>query len=561
MLILLLLFCAHLAHASEYIAHFSSHIQIKENSELLVREDITVYVTGETIKHGIRRDFPTRYRSSRKSVETVPFWVHEVLFDGKPVAYTKQSHDNGVRIIIGSRDVLVEPGLHTYTIEYVTEKQIGFFNDHDELYWNVTGNGWELPIKKATAIVALPREIAHSEWRHAAYTGYQGENNHDYTVWLQSPSEIAFTSTKPLLRKQGLTIAVGFPKGIVQDLFFSPSNYRLIMALLPYVKVYAIGFLLILIGCLVASFRRRRMFARGVQEEAKNIDMFSYRPGFLRYVARLGSLDSKACVSEIMRAKSLGLLAIDYTPGTWYGGTYHLKRKHVPSKRIDENTDAFVRSIAIHKEPTPLAKAGAERIKKSMDLLRGHYGKEASGLFDFDKPLIIYVFCVVLAVHCTWWYLYQMHVAAVLYLAVFGCWVPLYCCRHWFLCYTPAGERIMHHIAAVKRLLFAMRMSGQKSAEEATRLYEDYLPYAVALDVEKQWSRNVVKNFGSAEQCCTKTHKHSGFCRCGRAPRLHIASSMRSSIASSLYAPGSRSGLGGRGRSGGGGGGGGGGGW
>ena len=31
--------------------------------------------------------------------------------------------------------------------------------DHDELYWNVTGNAWKFPIDVATATVLLPPNV------------------------------------------------------------------------------------------------------------------------------------------------------------------------------------------------------------------------------------------------------------------------------------------------------------------------------------------------------------------------------------------------------------------
>ena len=52
-------------------------------------------------------------------------------------------------IYVGAKNIMLPPGDHTYTLTYATRRQLGFFDDHDELYWNVTGNGWTFPIRQA----------------------------------------------------------------------------------------------------------------------------------------------------------------------------------------------------------------------------------------------------------------------------------------------------------------------------------------------------------------------------------------------------------------------------
>ncbi|MBC8338099.1 MAG: hypothetical protein ISR51_01150 [Rhodospirillales bacterium] len=53
------------------------------------------------------------------------------------------------------------------------DRQIGFYDEFDELYWNVTGDGWAFPILSAEAIVLITPK-AHVVQK-AAYTGKRGE--------------------------------------------------------------------------------------------------------------------------------------------------------------------------------------------------------------------------------------------------------------------------------------------------------------------------------------------------------------------------------------------------
>ena len=140
----------------ERILSFDSHIDIMARGDVVVSETIRVVAAGKKIRRGIYRDFPTRYRNSLGSQVTVRFEVLEVLRDNRPEAYHTEQQSNGTRVYMGNKDVFLQPGEYTYTFVYRTDRQIGFFEKFDELYWNVTGNGWDFVIEKARAVVQLP---------------------------------------------------------------------------------------------------------------------------------------------------------------------------------------------------------------------------------------------------------------------------------------------------------------------------------------------------------------------------------------------------------------------
>jgi len=147
------------ANATERILDYRSRILVGADGTLTVTETITVQSAGEQIKRGIYRDFPTEYPRTLTIGDVplpilrvqVPFDVVDVQRDGHREPYHTEDHDNGVRVYIGNPDVELPPGRHTYAITYTTAHQLGFFADHDELYWNVTGNGWQFPIDHAVS--------------------------------------------------------------------------------------------------------------------------------------------------------------------------------------------------------------------------------------------------------------------------------------------------------------------------------------------------------------------------------------------------------------------------
>jgi len=132
--------------AQERLRRFESDITVSPDASLTVTETIAIQAEGVIFRRGILRDFPTRYEDRYGNAVNVTFDVERVLRDGQLENYRLENLRNGVRVRIGNADVFLERGAHTYTLTYRTTRQLGFFEDFDELYWNVTGTGWDLPI-------------------------------------------------------------------------------------------------------------------------------------------------------------------------------------------------------------------------------------------------------------------------------------------------------------------------------------------------------------------------------------------------------------------------------
>src|SRR5207247_10172778 len=144
----------------------------------------------------------------------VPFRGIGVTRDGRSEHYALGRCASGERIRIGSADAMLSPGRHVYEITYRTSRQLGFFSDHDELYWNVNGNGWTFPFDRLSAEVRLPAPVPAGALRLAAYTGPQGSRGSSYEVFAREGG-VAFRATRAFAPREGMTIVVGFPKGIV----------------------------------------------------------------------------------------------------------------------------------------------------------------------------------------------------------------------------------------------------------------------------------------------------------------------------------------------------------
>ncbi|MDR2215157.1 MAG: DUF2207 domain-containing protein [Nevskiaceae bacterium] len=200
--------------ADERILSFYSQIEVTADGGMNVTETIRARAEGRNIRHGIYRDFPTDYRDRFGNAVRVAFEPRTLTRDGGAEPFHTERRSNGVRVYFGSEQTTLTPGEYTWSFTYHTNRQLGFFADHDELYWNVTGNGWDFPIDTAGATVELPGVIAASSLQLEAYTGIRGARGRDWTA-QPGDSRAEFATTAVLAPREGLTIVVSFPKGIV----------------------------------------------------------------------------------------------------------------------------------------------------------------------------------------------------------------------------------------------------------------------------------------------------------------------------------------------------------
>lgn len=210
---LLVLWMACGAQAEEVIRDYHADITVLSDATIEVTETITVNAEGNEIRRGIFRDFPLYGRDARGLRQKVDFELISVERDGQPEANHTETITGGIRIYTGSADVFLQPGEYTYTITYRTGRQIRYFDDHDELYWNVTGNGWLFPIDRAGATVTLPEGALPT--RTTVYTGPSGSTAQNAREILGS-NGLEFQTTQPLGPSEGLTIVLAFDKGVVQ---------------------------------------------------------------------------------------------------------------------------------------------------------------------------------------------------------------------------------------------------------------------------------------------------------------------------------------------------------
>lgn len=198
---------------AEEIRNFHSNIYIKKDGTINVQENIE-YDFGDAHRHGIYRDIPYRY-SSGLTKYSVRLNVEDVTnFKDNAYIYKVSKSGGWANIRIGDPDRKIT-GTHNYRIEYTVSGAVGFFDEHDELYWNVTGDEWRVPILNSGATVYFDEDIADGVMA-ACYTGAYGSTDQDCTKQIQE-SGVKFKTIGSLNGGEGITIIVGLPKGIIEE--------------------------------------------------------------------------------------------------------------------------------------------------------------------------------------------------------------------------------------------------------------------------------------------------------------------------------------------------------
>jgi uncharacterized membrane protein YgcG len=598
------------ALAEERILSFDSTITVARDGSLTVREVIRVLAEGESIRRGIIREFPTRYqKADGTGTVVVAFVLDSGKRDGKDEPWRIVPFENGVRIYLGSRSVELPKGEHTYELVYRTDRQMGYFADHDEIYWNVTGNGSNFKIDKASATVILPDNIPREQVKIEAYTGPAGAQGRDYQAGMRGGSPHYWT-TRGLAEKEGLTIVASWPKGFIapgietpfpisgpetspgydaaRDGGSTPPGWspleQMLERPLPHdTRLFWIvlaGFSL-LIGYYLFIWNRLGRDPPGrviIPEYQPPTDL---SPASMRYIMRM-NYDDECFGAAVLSLAVKGYLRIQQEDGLLgFGKTFTLIKESKPVKAgLNSDEQALFRGLFASGDSLELKQANHAVVGGARKL---HYGclknLYSSGFFRINGGwhalgIVFSILLLVLTILLpgasdAWpqWHLFTpmgwatcaMALAGILANGLFG----------WLLkAPTPQGQAAMDHIRGFKMYLEVAEGEELKRVTAppppmTAELFESYLPAALALGVEQKWA----ERFSSVLDIQAPNYQPGWYSGPGfNAHHLgafssQLGSSLNSAISSSSTPPGSKSGSGGGGRSGGGGGGGGVGGW
>lgn len=609
--------------AQEKIYSFKSDIIILPSGDLDITETIKVRAEGYAIERGIYRAIPNTYKSKNGSKFKVDYKIVEILRDGVKENYHVKNQNGYSYIYLGNADIFLNPGDYTYIIHYNTNKQIGFYENFDELYWNVNGPEWQFEIDEIEATITLPTgaKIGNT----TAYTGYYGESGKDFTYQKLSDQKVKFSTTKVFNPQENLSIGISWQKGIVKE----PTQEELFWEFLKDNQII----LLALFGSLIAFLLHLWNWKKvGIDPPVSTIiplfkPMGNLSPSAMRYILKMKT-DEKAFTAALVSMATKGFIKIEKK-----GSLFHLiKQEQEDTIALSESektiyTGLFVgnnifkvSNAAYSKLSSVISQFESAEKKTHQDtyfkLNRGNLimGLLASVLtlaamfflnnYSFTAgtiaaiiPIAFLAFGILKSLSTSKKNTLGLIVTVGLFLVfglnigsfslsnfevvIFGIAIIFLVFLNLLFAYlmkapTLFGRKEMDKIEGFKMYLKTAeegRLDSINAPDKTPELFEKYLPYAIALDCENQWA-NKFKDV-IAEAMKTGTYNQPTW-YIGNGARFSptiftndIGNKLNNSINSASLPPSQRGssgggfsgGSGGGGFSGGGGGGGGGGGW
>jgi len=197
---------------AEYIQSFESQININKDGTIDVNETI-VYDFADLQKHGIYRNIP--YIRENKDGKFILEVGNISITDeqGNKYNYKKSDENQNIILKIGDANKTIT-GVHIYVISYKVKGALTYFSEHDELYWNVNGNEWDVAMDNVKATVIFPEPILSENLKGACYTGAKNETKSECTVLVDN-GKIIFESDSAFRPHEGMTIVTSLPIDIV----------------------------------------------------------------------------------------------------------------------------------------------------------------------------------------------------------------------------------------------------------------------------------------------------------------------------------------------------------
>ncbi|MGE0469486.1 MAG: DUF2207 domain-containing protein [Nitrospira sp.] len=475
------------------IEQFQADIQVLKNGELLVTETIRSRFTG--LWNGLKRDIPVEYRTPQGFNYTLLVDLVSVTDEHQsPLKYesSRERHYKIFKIWLpGAQDTT-----KTLILTYKVSNGLKYFEDHDELYWNVTGDEWDVPIESAGARVLLP--AGTTGVKALAFTGTYGAREQQADVRITGP-EILYHMTRPLGFREGLTAVVGWDKGVVAG----PDSFQ--QAGMVIQSNWPVAFPVVIFGLMLYLW-----YTRGRDPRRRPITV-AYEPPEKLTPAELGTLidnspDLRDITATLVDLAVRGFLRIEERQesrllGLWSDTTFHLHRLKAPSEWTDlrQHEQEIMKGIFSSSTDDVVALSELKNrfyiylngIRASLFkqlLSRGYYASRPDRVKQVYMALAIVVaiasFFGSIILQNSYGIALQTSflsgLAASLIVLGFGWFMPAR---------TTRGARALEQILGFEEFLTRVESDRFQRVIKTPQMFEQFLPFAMALGVEQNWVR------------------------------------------------------------------------
>lgn len=473
------------------IQRFDATIDVASDGTILVEETIVPRFTGSW--NGIFRMIPVQYRAPHGLNYTLRLDILSVTDEaGTELRYesSRERHYRKVKIWVpGAADAT-----RTVRLRYRVRNGLRFFDEHDELYWNVTGDEWESPIESASAHVRLPEGV--SGVRATAFRGVYGSTE-QAAVSIDSAG-VRVGTTRGLSFREGLTVAVGWNPGVVHRPTAVERTASVVYSNLP-LAIPPVVFLAML----------RLWRAHGRDPDLAPITTL-YEPPDNMTPAELGTLvdgrpDMRDITSTIVDLAVRGYLHIEEQEKGGFLGFFS-GRDYTFTLRKPRGEWS---ELTAHERDLLAAMFGGSGESVSLSDLKNKFYKHLPGLRNDlygmlvrrgfyagrpDRVRMLYVAGgiaaggILAAMSGTLMNAFGMQPGAGIAAGILsGIIIILF---GWFMpSRTIRGTRELEKILGFQEFLSRVEGDRLNRMVKTPQMFEQYLPYAMALGVEDNWAR------------------------------------------------------------------------
>jgi uncharacterized membrane protein YgcG len=552
--------------AQERITNYDVVIDVQQDADFIVKESISVISEGKSIRRGIFRDLP-RFKMEEGAKIPYQYKILRVTRNGNQEPFSRQSNGNAKQIRIGDPEYFLPRGQHDYVITYEVKNEVRYFDDFDEVYWNAIGTYWQFPIEKGRVKIQFPQYVSPLEIN--CYTGRSGSTASNCQMSREGQT-FNVDLTQPLKRREGLAVSIRFNKNIIDP----PSQADRTM--LWWFKHGAIALLtLSFIGLFFYYYRAWNKVGRDPQKDpvfARYEPPAGYSPAAVHHVIHRGFRGNKALIGTLLYLAVNKYIRMESSKSETilsYQGS-DLKAQSLSDEQV-----ALLKTLFGRRPKMRLGRSTNMTFTKAYTDFRRRVGRKyGKDYFRWNGGFtILGIILSVVAVIAAFSQFYGNN--SDYFFIVIGALVAM---NLFFVFLMPAptkkGQKIKSEIEgfklylemAEKKQLNARKdvLSGQEPPMTKAR-YEAFLPYAIALDVEKPWTKYFEKVLPEEAKTYSPSWGHisgrniSSIGGINRALESNLNSGVSRAMPQSSSSSGGSSG--GGGFSGGGGGGGGGGGW
>jgi uncharacterized membrane protein len=471
------------------IERFDSVIDVLADGSIHVEETIVPRFMGTW--NGIFRTIPVEYRTPQGLNYTLRLDVESAIDEeGRAlrVESSRERHYRKLKIWVpGAADAV-----RTIRLRYRVANGLRFFEQHDELYWNVTGDEWEVPIQSASAHVRLPDGVTGV--RATAFRGAYGSTE-ESAVSIED-HRVRVETTRGLEFREGLTIVVGWDPGRVHRPGAVERTMSLVYSNLP-----------LAVPPLVFVVMLWRWRVRGRDPALASIAT-QYEPPGSMSPAELGTLidgkpDMRDITSTIVDLAVRGHLRIAETENERFFGLFSdreytfTRTEPAPGDVLKPHERDLLQAMFGTAPSVRLSELKNKFYKHLPGLRNDLYGMlERQGYYTTrpDRVRAMYIAAaIVLAgifivgsgtVMRAWG---MQPLAGVIAGSLSGLIVGLF---GWVMpARTIRGTRELEKVLGFQEFLVRVEADRLNRVVKTPELFERFLPYAMALGVEDTWAK------------------------------------------------------------------------